>query len=116
MTVLLRAALVIGVLSYFAMLRTGADPAAEARRLAGAVPSAQAVVPAALEAVPSETRDRAVRAVLARGLMAELSRRAAEAPSNDTLQETDRQPAWRGADPESDPQNDPKSDPRTGPR
>ncbi|MGU3420963.1 hypothetical protein [Methylobacterium sp. D54C] len=116
MTVLLRAALVIGVLSYFAMLRTGADPAAEARRLAGAVPSAQAVVPAALEAVPPETRDRAVRAVLARGLMAELSRRAAEAPSNDTLQETDRQPAWRGADPESDPQNDPKSDPRTGPR
>ncbi|MEH3063127.1 MAG: hypothetical protein PGN33_10350 [Methylobacterium radiotolerans] len=116
MTVLLRAALVIGVLSYFAMLRTGADPAAEARRLAGAVPSAQAVVPAALEAVPSETRERAVRAVLARGLMAELSRRAAEAPSNDTLQETDRQPAWRGADPESDPQNDPKSDPRTGPR
>ena len=116
MTVLLRAALVIGVLSYFAMLRTGADPAAEGRRLAAAVPSAQAVVPAALEAVPSETRDRAVRAVLARGLMAELSRRAAEAPSNDTLQETDRQPAWRGADPESDPQNDPKSDPRTGPR
>ncbi|XYD07061.1 hypothetical protein R1A27_18055 [Methylobacterium sp. NMS12] len=52
MTVLLRAALVIGVLSYFAMLRTGADPAAEARKLAGAVPSAQAVVPAALEAVP----------------------------------------------------------------
>ncbi|MCX4197057.1 hypothetical protein OMR07_17030, partial [Methylobacterium organophilum] len=65
MTVLLRAALVIGVLSYFAMLRTGADPAAEARKLAGAVPSAQAVVPAALEAVPPETRDRAVRAVLA---------------------------------------------------
>ena len=56
MTVLLRAALVIGVLSYFAMLRTGADPAAEARKLAGAVPSAQAVVPAALEAVPPETR------------------------------------------------------------
>ncbi|KQS79960.1 hypothetical protein ASG32_24305 [Methylobacterium sp. Leaf361] len=116
MTVLLRAALVIGVLSYFAMLRTGADPAAEARRLAGAVPSAQAVVPSALEAVPPETRERAVRAVLARGLMAELSRRAAEAPSNDTLQETDRQPAWRGADPESDPQSDPKSDLRTGPR
>ena len=35
MTVLLRAALVIGVLSYFALIRTGADPAAEARRLAG---------------------------------------------------------------------------------
>ncbi|MGH1587994.1 hypothetical protein ACRBEV_06130 [Methylobacterium phyllosphaerae] len=100
MTVLLRAALVIGVLSYFALIRTGADPAAEARRLAGTVPSPQA----ALEVVPAETRERAVRAVLARGLMAELSRRAAEAPaSNDTLQETDRQPAWRGADPQFDP-------------
>ncbi|MEE7486664.1 hypothetical protein ACU4GR_26005 [Methylobacterium oryzae CBMB20] len=109
MTVLLRAALVIGVLSYFAMLRTGADPAAEARRLAGAVPSAPAVLPAALEAVPPETRERAVRAALARGLMAELSRRAAETPpSSDTLQETDRQPAWRGADPKSDPQAEPR--------
>ena len=117
MTVLLRAALVIGVLSYFAMLRTGADPAAEARKLAGAVPSAQAVVPAALEAVPPETRDRAVRAVLARCLMAELSRRAAEAPpSNDTLQETDRQPAWRGAEPQSDPKSGPRGDLRTEPR
>lgn len=113
MTVLLRAALVIGVLSYFALLRTGADPAAEARRLAGAVPSAQAALPDALDAVPPETRERAVRAVLARGLMAELSRRAAEpVPSNDTLQETDRQPAWRGADPQADPQPGPRLEPR----
>jgi hypothetical protein len=103
MTVLLRAALVIGVLSYFAMLRTGADPSAEARKLAGAVPSAQAVLPAALEAVPAETRERAARAVLARGLMAELSRRAAEPPSNDTLEEADRQPAWRGVESGVDP-------------
>ncbi|MDE4910734.1 hypothetical protein PQI07_08475 [Methylobacterium sp. 092160098-2] len=54
MTVLLRAALVIGVLSYFALLRAGTDPAAEARRLADAVPSAQAALPAALDAVPAE--------------------------------------------------------------
>lgn len=109
MTVLLRAALVIGVLSYFTLLRAGTDPAAEARRLADAVPSAQAALPAALDAVPAETRERAVRAVLARGLMAELSRRAAEpTASTDTLEETDRQPAWRGADPQRDPPVDPR--------
>ena len=45
-----------------------------------------------------------MRAVLARGLMAELSRRAAEEPSsNDTLEEADRQPAWRGVEPRYDP-------------
>jgi hypothetical protein len=100
MTVVLRAALVIGVLSYLALLRNGSDPAAEARKAAGALPSVQAALPAALDAVPSETRERAVRAVLARGLMAELSRRAAEPPtSTDTLEAADRQPAWRGVEP-----------------
>lgn len=100
MTVLLRAVLVIGVLSYFALLRNGADPAAEARKIAGSVPGAPAVLPAALDAAAPEARDRAVRAALARGLMAELSRRAAEPPaSNDTLDEADRQPAWRGVAP-----------------
>ena len=103
MTVLLRAALVIGVLSYFALMRTGADPSAEAHRLAGLLPSAQGALPgalpAALDAVPPEARERAVRAVLARGLMAELSRRAAEPPATDTLEEADRQPAWRGVEP-----------------
>ena len=120
MTVLLRAILVIGVLSYFALMRTGADPSAEARRIAGGLPSAQpllpgaqallpstqallpstqAALPAALDAVPPETRERVVRAVLARGLMAELSRRAAEPPAADTLEDADRQPAWRGVAP-----------------
>jgi hypothetical protein len=110
MTVLLRAALVIGVLSYLALMRGGADPAAEARKLTGRLPSPSAVLPAALEAVPAETRERAARAVLARGLMAELSRRAgepqafapeaaAETPSTDTLEAADRQPAWRGIQP-----------------
>ncbi|MCJ2096554.1 hypothetical protein MKK67_29210 [Methylobacterium sp. J-072] len=101
MTFLLRAALVIGALSYLALLRNGADPAAETRKLTGSVAAgAKATLPAALEAVPAETRDRAVRAVLARGLMAELSRRAGadepEPASNDTLEASDRQPAWRG--------------------
>jgi hypothetical protein len=100
MTFLLRAVLVIGALSYFALMRNGADPAAEARKLVGSVAGAPSALPAALEAVPPETRERAVRAVLARGLMAELSRRAAEPPaSNDTLEESDRQPAWRGVGP-----------------
>ncbi|MCJ2072138.1 hypothetical protein MKK75_25615 [Methylobacterium sp. J-030] len=105
MTVLLRAALVIGVLSYLALMRGGADPAAEARKLSGGLPSAAALLPAALEAVPPETRERAARAVLARGLLAELSRRAGEpqastdTSSTDTLEEADRQPAWRGVAP-----------------
>ncbi|MCJ2136548.1 hypothetical protein MKK69_21265 [Methylobacterium sp. J-026] len=100
MTVLLRAVLVIGVLSYLALMRSGADPAGEARKLAGAVPGAGAALPAALDALPPESRDRAVRAVLARGLMAELSRRAGEPPASiDTLEEADRQPAWRGVAP-----------------
>lgn len=103
MTVLLRAALVIGVLSYLALMRGGGDPAAEARKLAGGLPSASAVLPAALEAVPPETRERAARSVLARGLLAELSRRAGEPASTDTLatdtlDEADRRPAWRGVE------------------
>ncbi|WP_342110026.1 hypothetical protein [Methylobacterium sp. SI9] len=105
MTVLLRAALAIAVLSYLALMRGGADPAAEARKLAGGLPSASTVLPAALEAVPPETRERATRAVLARGLLAELSRRAGEPPAatetltTDTLEAADRQPAWRGIAP-----------------
>ena len=99
MSVLLRAVLVIGVLSYLALMRNGADPAAEARKLSGSLPSAAAVLPAALDAVPPESRERAARSVLARGLMAELSRRAAEPPaSTDTLEEADRQPTWRGVE------------------
>ena len=92
MTFLLRAALVIGALSYCALLRSGADPTVETRKLAGSTATA------AIEAVPPEARERAVRAVLAKGLMAELSRRAGidEPASNDTLEAADRQPAWHG--------------------
>lgn len=101
MTFLLRAALVIGALSYLALMRDGADPAAEARKLAVGLPGAGSVLPAALNAILPETRDGAVRGALARGLIAELSRRAgADDPSSrDTLEEADRRPAWRGAEP-----------------
>lgn len=104
MTFLLRAALVIGALSYLALMRGGADPAAEVRRLAEQVPAPQAALPAVLAAIPPETRerqgDKLLRDVLARGLMAELSRRAGEAEpaSRDTLDEVDRRPAWRGVE------------------
>lgn len=100
MTFLLRAALVIGALSYLALMRGGADPAAEARKLAGSLPSPGSVLPAVLNAIPPETRERAVRDVLARGMIAELSRRAGadEPSSRDTLDEADRRPAWRGSE------------------
>jgi hypothetical protein len=100
MTFLLRAALVIGALSYLALARGGADPAAEARKLAGQLPGVQEPAAAVLAAIPPETRDRVVRDVLARGLMTELSRRAGEAEpaSRDTLEEADRRPAWRGTE------------------
>lgn len=100
MLFVLRVVLVVGVLSYLALLRDGADPAAEARKLA-TLPSA-AAVPTMAAAVPAETRERVVRDVLARGLMAELSRRAGEpeapAGSQDTLNDADRAPAWRGVE------------------
>lgn len=100
MLFVLRVVLVVGVLSYLALLRDGADPAAEARKLA-TLPSHEAVVPALATMVPAETRERVARDVLAKGLIAELSRRAAGEPdeakaSQDTLSETDRNPAWRG--------------------
>lgn len=99
MLFVLRVVLVVGALTYFALMRGGADPVVEARKLT-ALPSPAAIVPAAAAALPTETREKVVRDVLARGLMAELARRAAEpdpsAPSHDTLSEADRTPAWRG--------------------
>ncbi len=99
MLFVLRVVLVVGALSYLALLRGGADPVEEARKLA-TLPSAKAV-PAVTALVPPETRERVVRDVLAKGLIAELSRRAvAEEPaaSRDTLNEADRSPAWRGVE------------------
>lgn len=98
MLFVLRIVLVVGALSYFALLRGGADPVEEARKLAP-LPSAKAIAPSVSALVPVETRERVARDVLAKGLIAELSRRAgAEEPSasRDTLSEADRNPAWRG--------------------
>lgn len=100
MLFVLRIVLVVGALSYLALLRGGADPVEEARKLA-TLPSAKAAAPAVTALVPPETRERVVRDVLAKGLIAELSRRAgAEEPaaSRDTLNEADRSPAWRGVE------------------
>ncbi len=98
MLFVLRIVLVVGALSYFALLRGGADPAEEARKLT-ALPSARTVAPSVSALVPAEARERVARDVLAKGLIAELSRRAVaeEQPaSRDTLSEDDRSPAWRG--------------------
>lgn len=99
MLFLLRVVLVVGALSYLALMRSGADPVAEAGKLV-ALPSPKVVAPAIAAAVPPEAQQKIVRDVLARGLMAELSRRAGvpeDAPaSRDTLSEADRSPAWRG--------------------
>lgn len=101
MLFVLRVVLVVGALSYLALLRQGADPEAEARKLT-ALPSAKVVAPAVNALVPAETRERVAKDVLAKGLIAELSRRASapeESPvSRDTLNETDRSPAWRGVE------------------
>lgn len=98
MLFVLRVVLVVGALSYFALLRGGADPADEARKLA-TLPPAKGSAPSVSALLPPETRERVVRDVLAKGLIAELSRRAgAEEPpaSRDTLSDYDRSPAWRG--------------------
>lgn len=98
MLFVLRVVLVVGALSYLALLRGGADPAEEARKLA-TLPSGKAAASSVSALVPAETRERVVRDVLAKGLIAELSRRAgAEEPSasRDTLSDDDRSPAWRG--------------------
>lgn len=101
MLFVLRVVLVVGALSYFALMRSDKDPAGEARKLV-ALPSVGALLPVAAAALPAETRDKTVRDALARGLMAELSRRAGEsdpAPlSRDTLNADDRTPVWRGVD------------------
>lgn len=103
MLFLLRIMLVVGGLSYLALMRGGADPATEARQIATAAPrAALPVVTAGLAAVPPETRERVARDVLARGLLAELTRRAGEPDpvpaSRDTLLAGDREPAWRGVE------------------
>ena len=113
MSFLLRAALVIGALSYLAAQRgvpgvaTPPSPAAVAAHLPTMLPATMSpatvspaaemlnVLPSALAGLPPETRER-----LAREGLAELSRRLGGAPaSRDTLAAADRNPPWRGAEP-----------------
>ena len=118
MSFLLRAALVIGALSYLAMLRgapgtpTDDGPAGIAAAGEDAVPAALKPAPAASpnpagtaaslgalaaawSAVPPGARQR-----LTREAVAEFGRRTGVAVvSRDTLAETDRRAPWRGAEP-----------------
>ena len=100
MSFLLRAALVIGALSYCAMLRSGTEPRLpHAPDVAAALPAAGAL-PSLWEALPPAERERLVRAGAASLLPASQAQpetTAALAPSRDTLAEADRRPAWRGA-------------------
>ncbi|GJE60915.1 hypothetical protein [Methylobacterium trifolii] len=104
MSFLLRAALVIGTLSYLAATRGESGPAAPGRppeaagplaALREGVPSAlSSALPAVWNAMPQPARDG-----LAREAIAALSRRAEAPPSRDTLAEADRRAAWRGIEP-----------------
>lgn len=93
MSFLLRAALVIGALSYFAAIREQPrGPSVESHRGVG-VPSA--TLSGAWDALPVEAPTQA-----ASESPAERARQAAQAQlrSRDTLAEADRRPAWRGGE------------------
>ena len=89
MSFVLRAALVIGALFYFAAQRE-TDRAPGATIAAVQVTVTDAGAPSILNAVPVEARER----ILRQGA-AEIARQL-QAPSEDTLQDSDRRPAWRG--------------------
>lgn len=86
MSFLLRATLVIGVLSWLALQRQGADVPGLAT-----APSAKAAL-AAWDALPAPAREAASREA-----GAEIVRRMRGAPTSaDTLDDSDRKPTWRG--------------------
>ncbi|GJE53871.1 MULTISPECIES: hypothetical protein [Methylobacterium] len=92
MSFILRAALVIGALSYFALQRDGgARPTEDLKAMAerqGAQLSALA------GSLPAEMRAAATEAVTAEVL----KRLSSETASRDTLLAVDRRPDWRGSD------------------
>ncbi|WP_232631938.1 hypothetical protein [Methylobacterium sp. Leaf118] len=93
MSFLLRAALVIGVLSYFAATRQGTAPdTLDTARLRSTV-TMTGSLPSLAAALPPEARADALRM----GAEALAHRLADPPPSADTLAPSDRLPAWRGS-------------------
>lgn len=93
MAVILRAFLVVGAMTYFALPKPGSDRGNAARPrmpVASAVATTQTTaLTAAWNSLPTDTQDQ---------IAAEVARRfTAAKPSQDTLGSSDRKPAWRGA-------------------
>lgn len=91
MSFLVRAALVIGALSYFASTRD--QPGASLRPTDG---GPMAALPAIWDALPSDIRARAISEATSQAgrQIADMSMLPA---SGDTLAESDRKPGWRGS-------------------
>jgi len=110
MSFLLRAALVIGALSYLALQRQGGPDPARPRAAGTGIVSGDAMdrlttggigaLVEAVNALPPEAREGMVRtgaAAVARHVTGHVTGQAASPrPSADTLSASDRQPSWRG--------------------
>ncbi len=92
MTFLLRAALVIGVLSYLAAARQGAGPV-DTAALRSTVEMTTGSLAGLAASLPPEARTEALRL----GGEAVARRLSGQPASADTLSASDRAPAWRGA-------------------
>ena len=93
MTFLLRAALVIGVLSYLAAARQGAAPAGvDTAGLRSTVEMTTGSLATLAASLPPEARTEALRL----GGEAVARRLTGQPASADTLSASDRVPAWRG--------------------
>ncbi|KQT47881.1 hypothetical protein ASG52_11510 [Methylobacterium sp. Leaf456] len=94
MTFLLRAALVIGVLSYLAATRQGTAPTGlDAAALRSTVATTTGSLASLAASLPPEARTEALRL----GGEAVARRLTGQPASADTLSASDRAPAWRGA-------------------
>lgn len=92
MSFILRAALVIGALSYFALQRDGRVPQAGDLKVIAERQAAQITTLAGT--LPTEMRVAATQAVTAEVL----KRLSTDTASRDTLLAVDRRPDWRGSD------------------
>ncbi|GEP01366.1 hypothetical protein [Methylobacterium haplocladii] len=92
MSFILRAALAIGALSYFALQRDGSVP--PTGELTAMAERQSVQITALAGALPTEMRAAATQAVTA-----ELVKRlSTDTASRDTLMAVDRRPDWRGSD------------------